>query len=106
MLAMMSGCGGGSSAGNHTTTTLSASATNVTVGTVVIFTASVTPANASGAVNFHDGTIALGASILGSGTATIQVNNLAVGTHAITATYAGDNTHETSTSIPVTVTVR
>ena len=52
-----------------------------------------------GNVTFFDGATALGSSALnGSFQATFSLNNLAIGTHAITAQYGGSNLHAASTS--------
>jgi ELWxxDGT repeat protein len=79
-----------------TTTTVTSSANPAVVGTTITFTASVV-ANAPGAgkptgtVTFKDITTVLGASTLNAaGQATFTTSALAVGTHAITASYAGD----------------
>ncbi len=56
--------------------------------TVTVAVAGHTP---GGTISFFDGTTALGASPLdGAGTAMLSVSSLAVGSHAITATYDGD----------------
>ena len=55
----------------------------------VTFTANVTP-GATGAVSFFDGTTTIGdATIDPNGIASLTTSELAVGTHSITATYAG-----------------
>ena len=52
-----------------------------------------------GNVTFFDGETALGSSALnGSFQATFSLNNLAIGTHAITAQYGESNLHAASTS--------
>ena len=79
-----------------TTTALSSSANPSTVGQPVTFTATVS-ANSSGSgtptgtVTFSDGGSQLGTVTLDTnGTATIATSALAVGGHAITASYGGD----------------
>jgi hypothetical protein len=91
---------------NKSTTALSASATSVTAGTVVTFTATVTSGAGStfGAVTFYDGTSALGTTtLLSSGTTTFSTASLGVGTHSITAAFSANATFAASTSSPLTV---
>ena len=73
------------------TTTISSNNNPSTAGQAVTFTASVTPANVTGTVQFKDGNTNLGAPIASSnGTATLTTSALSVATHAITASYSGD----------------
>src|ERR1700691_2807349 len=91
-----------------TTTNLSASAAQITVGQSVTFSATVTPAAgsaAAGNVTLLDGSTSLGTSALSSGAATFTIASLAAGTHSITASYAGDTTDGASTSNAVSVQV-
>ena len=93
-----------------TTTTLTASATQVTAGTSVTFTATVAPQTgvtaATGTVTFLDGTTRLGTAQLNSNeVATFSTTALGAGTHSITASYAGDSTNYGSTSGAVNVVV-
>jgi hypothetical protein len=90
-----------------TTTAVSASSTSITTGQNVTFTATVTASSTpSGTVTFYDGTTALGTGTLnGSGVATYSTSSLGVGSHSITATYAGNSTFAGSTSSATTVTV-
>jgi hypothetical protein len=101
VLACFVGCGGGNFRALPTTVVLSTSNAKVASGTQVTLTAEIaggqTPA--TGSVTFYDGTTALGnASTVTDGQASMQVSNLAVGTHAITAKYSGDARHDGSTS--------
>jgi hypothetical protein len=91
-----------------TTTTLASSATSITSGQSVTFTATVTASSTpSGTVTFSDGSTALGMGTLnGSGVATYSTSGLAVGSHSITAAYAGNSTFASSSSTAVTVTVQ
>jgi hypothetical protein len=77
---------------NDTTTLISA--TNpAAFNQNVSFTATVTPqglGTPSGSVIFKDGATNLGTATLVSGNATLSTAGLAVGTHAITASYSGD----------------
>ena len=91
-----------------TTTTLSASATQITAGQAVTFSVAVgagAGATPSGTVTLLDGSVTLGTSSLANGAATFTITSLAAGTHTITASYAGDAADETSTSSAVSVTV-
>jgi hypothetical protein len=78
-----------------TTATVTASATSAVVGTTITFTA-VVQANspgagtATGTVIFNDLTTALGTRTLSGGQATFTTSTLALGSHAITASYVGD----------------
>lgn len=58
-------------------------------GSTVVFTATAT-AGATGTVTFTDGVTVLGTGILSAGQAAFSIGTLALGTHSITATYAGD----------------
>src|SRR5205823_3960304 len=61
----------------------------------------------SGTVTFKDGPSTLRTGTLnGSGQATFTISTLAVGSHSITASYAGDANFSGSTSSPLTQTVR
>ena len=91
-----------------TNVSLTTSATPVTVGSSVTFTATVSGSNPTGSVTFTDG----GSSISGcaavvlpgsgnSKTATCTTSSLAVGNHSIVASYSGDagNIGSTSTAL-------
>jgi uncharacterized repeat protein (TIGR03803 family) len=79
-----------------TTTTLSSSANPSIQGQTVTFTATVT--STSGAppngesVSFMQGKTLLGTGTLNNGTAIFTTSTLLIGTHSITAVYAGDST--------------
>ena len=91
-----------------TTTTLSASATQINAGQAVTFSVAVAAgagSTPSGTVTLLDGSATLGTSSLANGAATFTITSLAAGTHSITATYAGDAADETSTSSAVSVQV-
>lgn len=72
----------------------------------VTFTANVTPAAATGSVQFLDGSTVLGATTLTNGAATFSTSSLAQGTHSITASYAGDANDTPATSSVLTQTVQ
>lgn len=90
---------------NSTTTSLTSSANPAKVGTKITFTATVTPSSATGKVTFKDGTTKLGTATLKKGVAIFSTTTLAIGTHQITATYAGDSTHPGSKSARLAQTV-
>jgi hypothetical protein len=90
------------------TVKLTSSASSVTSGTSVTFTATLTGSGVkpTGTVTFLDGTTKLGTGTLnGSGVATFATTTLAVGKQSITASYGGDGNYITATSTAVTVTV-
>jgi streptogramin lyase len=84
--------------GNTTTTALTSSVNPSKSGQKVTFTATVTPASATGKVTFKDGSTKLGTATLKNGVATFSTTTLAVGTHEITASYAGNSQHPGSKS--------
>ena len=92
-----------------TATSLASSASNTTVGTPVIFTATVTNNNGptlTGSVTFKDGTTVLGSVTLSSnGTSAITVSTFAPGSRGITAVYSGDTDDAASTSAALTETI-
>ena len=65
-------------------------------GQTVTFTATVTPSTATGTVTFKDGSTPLGTVSLSSGTATLPISAMAVGSHTISAVYNGDANFLTS----------
>ena len=90
----------------ETSTEVSSSGSPSTSGDNVTFTAHVTATsgtgNPNGQVRFFDGAAQIGQdNVGGGGNASIQVNNLTVGSHSITATYQGSTTFKTSTSAPI-----
>ncbi|HLJ94557.1 MAG TPA: Ig-like domain-containing protein, partial [Gemmataceae bacterium] len=98
------------SAPSVTTTALTVSAGQVTQSTSVTFTATVTSKAGdipTGPVTFtSDGATTLGVVNLDStGTATLSISTLAIGTHQIVAAYGGSSTDGASSSSPVSVTV-
>jgi hypothetical protein len=86
------------------TPTVSASANPSPVFSAVTFTASI-PGGADGTVvTFLDGAAQLGTGALASGAATFTTSGLAVGTHAITATYTPGASALTSAPLSVVIT--
>jgi hypothetical protein len=59
----------------------------------------------TGKVKFFSGNVELGTAELQDGAATLDVSDLPVGTHQITAHYLGDHAHESSHSPPVQLVV-
>ncbi len=87
--------------GTPSNTALVSSLNPSVFGQSVTFTATVTGTGPipTGTVNFFDGVTLLGAGTLnGAGIATFTTSALAVGTHPITAAYAGDSTYAPSIS--------
>ena len=67
-------------------------------GAPVTLTATVVGHSPTGMVTFFDGATSLGMAPLSEGVAAFTTSNLAIGFHAITATYAGDSDNTTSTT--------
>ena len=91
-----------------TTTSLSASATQINVGQPVTFSVGVSATSGSapsGTVTLMDGSTSLGTASLTNGAATFNIASLAAGTHSITASYAGDVADQSSTSSALSVQV-
>ena len=91
-----------------TTTKLTASATQITIGQSVVFTAKVVPQSGravpTGSIKFFDGTTSLGkASLHASGAATLRTSALSAGRHSITASYFGQGEDSSSVSNAVSV---
>jgi ELWxxDGT repeat protein len=95
-----------------TTTKVTPSVNPAVVGHTITFTAQVQAnspgaGTATGTVTFKDITTVLGTGTLnGAGRATFTTSQLALGTHAITATYAGDNNFTSSVSVILAETVK
>jgi hypothetical protein len=88
------------------TTTAITGVTSATVGTPVDLTATVTPAGATGTVQFKDGATDLGGPVtVTAGVATYSHTFTTAGVHDITAVYSGDSGFATSTSVAHQVTV-
>jgi hypothetical protein len=89
-----------------TTTTLSVDNSNPTYGTQITLKATISPADATGAVQFFDNGNALGAPVsVSSGQAQLQTSALTGGMHSVTATYVPASYYGGSTSAAVTVEV-
>jgi large repetitive protein len=96
-----------------TRTVLSTGTANISSGQAAKVKAVVKPVGTTGLptgnVTFKEGATTFGTSALatvnGVQTATLTINGLTVGTHMVTATYAGTTAWASSTSLPVTITV-
>jgi hypothetical protein len=98
------GCGG-SDQPKATLLSVSSSSIKAASGTSITLTANLNALEGSptGTVTFYDGKTAIGSAVALSGsTATLQSSTLAVGAHAITAVYSGDNENQQSTSTGIT----
>ncbi len=87
------------------TTVVSAGVNPSTYAQSISLSATVTPlygGSATGTVTFYDGTTTLGTVNLSGNIASLSGITLAAGSHAITATYSGDNNFLGSTSAPLT----
>jgi streptogramin lyase len=85
-----------------TTTGLGSSDNPSASGDLVTFTATVSPSAATGTVTFYDGGTSLGTGTLSGGIATFATSALSVGSHSVTAQYAGDTNDVGSTSAVLT----
>ena len=80
------------------TVTLASSANPSTVGQSVTLTAVLSPASATGTVQFLDDSTMLGTATITSGSATLAVSLSAAGAHSLTAVYSGDGNYTSSTA--------
>jgi hypothetical protein len=81
---------------------LTSSANPSPFGAPVTFTATVSPAAATGTVTFKDASTALGTVTISSGPVMYTTSSLALGSHSITAVYSGNSTYAGSTSPTLT----
>jgi hypothetical protein len=106
-----SGGGGGGGGGGPVATATHLTVTSATKGpatTAFTFTATVTGGTPTDMVQLFDGTTAIGTAVaVSGGTANLSTGAMStVGTHAISAHYAGDATNtQASSSLPLNVTV-
>jgi hypothetical protein len=92
----------------NSTTTVTATPNPSQFGQAVILKATAksdTTGTPTGTVTFKAGTTTLGTQNLVAGVASLSVSTLAVGTHPITAVYAGNADFNTSTSAAVNLVV-
>lgn len=85
-----------------TTTALTASVASAAAGSTVTLTATIAGGNPTGLVTFYSGNRAIAAAAVVNGVATVEVNNLPMGSQVLTAVYEGDDWNATSTSAGVT----
>jgi hypothetical protein len=83
--------------GTITTTTLVSSANPATAGQAVTLTAAVSGIDPTRQVIFEDSGVVLGTVDVAAGVATLVTSSLTVGSHALTATYIGDENDDPST---------
>jgi hypothetical protein len=79
------------------TLSISSSKNPALYGDSVTFATSL-PANATGTITFLDGATAIGSGAISGGSATFTTSGLSVGTHSITASYAGDSNYNPAAS--------
>ena len=77
---------------------ISSNANPSVVGQTVTFTASVTPASATGTVQFLDAGTVIGSASLTSGVASFSTASLVKGTHSIVASFSGDSANAAANS--------
>ena len=85
---------------------LTSSSTSYTYGGKPVFTATVSPAIATGTVSFKDGTKVVKTVTVSGGKAVWTATGQTRGVHSMRATYNGDGNHTASTSAAVSVTVK
>jgi FtsP/CotA-like multicopper oxidase with cupredoxin domain len=92
--------------GGPTTTIVTSSVNPSIFGDSVTFTATVSPALATGTVQFNIDGVNVGLpQTVAAGVATFTTSSLTVGAHPVKATYGGDLSYFPSTSTPITQTV-
>jgi hypothetical protein len=84
----------------NTTTTLTGSTDLITSSQSLTLKAFVTPAGATGDVQFTDSGSPLSIVSLANGVATLIISTLSIGSHSLAATYMGDANFNPSTSSP------
>ena len=115
LTAVYSGDGNNAAAtSGAVTVTVSKTASSVTLvsalnpavsGQSVTFTATLTPASATGTMQFQDRGAVLGSVTIASGAAAFATSTLAARSHSITAVYSGDGNYNAGTSAALTETV-
>jgi uncharacterized delta-60 repeat protein len=71
-------------------------------GSVVTFTATISPSAATGEIKFREGNVLLGTANLVNGSAVFTTTNLRVGSHVISATYSGNTNYPAGSSNSIT----
>ena len=95
--------GGAAFAATTTTLALTGGSTPSTDGASLTFTATVAGSTPTGNVNFYDGVSLISTQALSGTTASFTTTSLVLGTHPITARYAGNTTNDPSVSVPISV---
>jgi hypothetical protein len=89
-----------------TVTALSVSSASITRGQALTLTASISGQAPGGTVQFMDGSTALGSPVaVSNGVASLSTNALSVGSHGLSASYAGDGANAPSVSAASVVSV-
>ncbi|WP_075256543.1 Ig-like domain repeat protein [Herbaspirillum camelliae] len=85
---------------------VSTSSNAITYGATPMVTATLTGVlSPGGTILFKDGSAVLGTAALSGDSASLPLPGLAVGSHAISAVYSGDNNHDSATASATTLTV-
>ena len=88
------------------TVTLTPASGTAPYGTLAFLTAAISPATVTGVITFQDMVSGvLGHATIMGGTAALDASSLAVGTHTLTASYAGDAAHLPAISTNATITI-
>jgi hypothetical protein len=77
-----------------------------TAGQTISLTATLSPAAATGSMQFLDGTTVVGTATVVNSAAYVMNSSLAAGSHSITAQYSGDGNYAGTTSAALTQTVK
>jgi hypothetical protein len=83
------------------TVVLESSDPDIKEGNKITLTATITPAAASGTVDFKDGATPLGTAPVTAGQAMLSVATLDPGSHTLTAEYSGDACYQSRVSDPI-----
>ena len=86
---------------SSTSVTLASSPNPSLSGESVSLTATVSPIDATGTVEFKNGAASLGVAAVSNGIAVLSLSSLAAGSHSLTANYSGDSAYAPSTSAPL-----
>jgi RHS repeat-associated protein len=92
-------------AATTTATTLAYSSGSQTVGNYVYVVATVTGGSPTGTVSLKDGSTTLSSAGVSGGKASLYFYASQAGSRSLTAVYAGDSAHATSTSAPLVLTI-
>jgi hypothetical protein len=87
------------------TVVLQTAPSSLIIGYSATLTADVSPAAATGTVDFYDGTTAIGMCTVAGGTCTFVNTFMSAGSQSLTAVYSGDTTYVSSNSSAVNLNV-